>query len=260
MTPVLRVESLTFGYDGGTLVKDLTFEVGPGEILAVMGRNGVGKTTLIRCILGMKEPTSGHCTVSGRTVSRNMTLDGIGYVPQARSLVFPYAVRDFVMFGRLGSGSIFASPSDEDYARADECLADVGLSEFKDRPIDRLSGGQLQLAYLAKALVNEPTLLVLDEPESHLDLHNEMMILDVLRHVVKERSIACVINTHHVNSTLKIADSCLIIGKDAYVSGRPSEVIDEDVIREFFGVDGRIVHYELDGITRSEVVVLSHTL
>ena len=258
MSTILSVESLSFGYGDEALVRDLTFDVSEGEIVAVMGRNGVGKTTLIHCILGMKIPMSGRCILSGKEVTKNMPLTGVGYVPQARVLVFPYSVRDFVMFGRLGSGSIFASPTDDDYRKAETCLDEVGLLAFKDRPIDQLSGGQLQLVYLAKALVNDPILLIMDEPESHLDLHNEMMMLDVLKHIVKEKGIACIVNTHHLNSTLKIADSCLIIGKEGCLSGRPSDIINEEVLRTYFGVNSRFIPYELDGEEVFEISVLNH--
>lgn len=245
---ILEVKNGCFGYTPDTpVLKDISFTVEPGQILAVMGRNGVGKTTLVKCISGILQWNSGESFVDGVPVVKGVPIKGIGYVPQAHSLIFPYSVRDVVVFGRLANGTCFSVPSKNDYDAADAAIEAVGISDIAEKPCDRLSGGQLQLVFLAKALVNDPKLLILDEPESHLDFANELTMLNMVKRMAIEKGMGCIINTHYPNNALRIADRCIIMGRDDHVEGDTKDVMNEDNVRKYFGVISKMMKFEYEG-------------
>ncbi|WP_050618709.1 ABC transporter ATP-binding protein [Intestinimonas massiliensis (ex Afouda et al. 2020)] len=245
MGHAIEVKSGCFSYfTGHEVLKDISFSLDAGKVMAVMGRNGIGKTTLIKCVVGLLKWNSGYSYINGKESKSTGAMKEIGYVPQAHKVSFPYSVCDMVVFGKVGHSSYFATPSKQDYALAENVLQQVGIYELKDHPCNELSGGQLQLVYIARALINAPKLLVLDEPESHLDFRNQIRLLKMIKKVALEKEIACIINTHYPNHALRIADQCFLLGEQGYIVGSAKEVMTDKNIQTYFGVYSQSVQFQ----------------
>ena len=243
---LLHVEKGSFSYPGGVpVLQNISFSLDTGEVLAVMGPNGIGKTTLLKCLMGILKWQSGCSLINGRDSSEER--HQIGYVPQAHRFSFPYSVRDMVVFGRAKHMSVFSSPSREDYHIADAALEDVGISHLRNVSCNRLSGGQLQMTLIARALAGKPKILILDEPESHLDFCNQFTILKVIKRLAKEKDIACIMNTHYPNHALRTADRILLLNENKYMEGKASELLTRENIQKYFGVDSAIVSVKSTG-------------
>ena len=160
----------------------------------------------------------------------------MGYVPQAHKTSFSYTVFEMVLFGKIGHNSYFANPKTQDYEEVEKVLVRMGISELRDKPCNELSGGQLQLVFIARALVNSPKLLILDEPESHLDFRNQLRLMKIIKEYVSEYKISCIINTHYPNYAILFADKCLLLGDDDYQVGEITEILNEKSISEYFSV------------------------
>lgn len=209
-----------------------------------MGQNGIGKTTLLKCVTGILEWQRGQTMIDGKPVDALRASPGqflIGYVPQAHSLSFPYTVREVVTMGRARHIGLFSVPSKNDRSIVDQAIEEVGIGHIRDKLCTQLSGGQLQLVFIARALVGKPRVLILDEPESHLDFRNQFMILNLIKKLVKERGISCIINTHYPEHALRISDTTLLLGLDSYMFGKTEVIITEENVRNYFGIDVRIL-------------------
>lgn len=245
MNRILEVNYGCFSYSQKQpLLKNISFSMEEGQIMAVMGRNGIGKTTMIKCIVGILSWDSGYSQVASKMSRKNKPMKEIGYVPQAHKVSFSYTVQDMVVFGKVGHNSYLASPGKQDYALAGEILEKVGIYELRDYPCNELSGGQLQLVFIARALINSPKLLVLDEPEAHLDFRNQIRLLKLIQSLVSENNMACIINTHYPNHALRIADRCFLLGEQDYITGNTDEVMTEKNIRKYFGVHSHSVKFQ----------------
>ncbi len=248
MSKILEVQDGSFAYtQNHPLLQNIIFSLDGGQVMAIMGRNGIGKTTLIKCIVGILSWDNGFSAIGGKRSQKNKPMKEIGYVPQAHRVSFDYSVRDMVVFGKAGHSSFFAMPSQKDYDLADQMLKKIGIYDLRENPCNKLSGGQLQLVYIARALINAPQLLVLDEPESHLDFRNQIRLLKLIQSVVSEKNIACIINTHYPNHALRIADKCFLLGEQDYIVGNTEEVMTDVNIQKFFGVYSHSVEFQYKG-------------
>jgi len=171
-------------------------------------------------------------------------LKNIAYVPQAHSFSFSYTVRELSIMGRAKYLNIFSTPSKSDYDIVEKVLDEMGILYLKDRKCSELSGGQLQLVFLARALVGEPKILILDEPESHLDFKNQTKILRTIVQLAKKKNITCIFNTHYPEYALRISDKSMLIGKDDYIIGKTSEIINEENLKKYFGINTKIIEIE----------------
>lgn len=242
MKELLRVDNGSYWYQKErVLYEGLCTTVNEGEILAVLGPNGVGKTTFLRCVLGLSRWKTGKTLIGGRDIA-NLSPREIGrtiaYVPQARSLPFSFSVLDVVLMGRSAHVGNFAQPSKEDYIFAETALDRMGVSHLQNRYFGELSGGEAQMVFIARALASDPKIIVLDEPESHLDFRNQLVILSALRELADQDGIACIVNTHFPEHALRIADHALLLGKNGLrpKSGSVCEVLSEESLRDYFGV------------------------
>ena len=200
------------------LFADLSFSLPKGQTLVLLGRNGRGKTTLLKCIAGLLRPTAGEVRCSGIT----------GYVPQSFAPTFSYSVFDVVLMGRARHVGIFSNPTASDRIRAREALEELGMAGFARRSIATLSGGERQLVLIARALASEADMLLLDEPAAALDFHNQAVVLATLRRLTRERGISVVMTTHEPTHALEIADRAVLL----YGSGRAEEGAVDDVCTE----------------------------
>ena len=208
---MLQVNDLAFSYGRRAILSDVSFEVQSGEIVAVLGPNGSGKSTLLRCINKILRPHHGQVhldkhSIAALTAERIASL--IAYVPQ-RIETASLSVFDAVLLGRKPYFTWFAGAND--YAMVEAMLERLELDALSNRPIDRLSGGEAQKVALARALVQEPQLLLLDEPTSALDMKNQVEILTLLREIVSERNIMALLSIHDLNLAIRHADRFLLL-------------------------------------------------
>jgi len=241
---MLKVESLAFGFPGRTIGRDVSFSLSDGEVMCVLGPNGGGKTTLFRTVLGLLAKHSGSIALEGQsieTLSRSEIAKLIGYVPQGHSGYFAYTVRDFVLMGRTAHLGIFSSPSKKDFDVADRALASLGMAQLAERPITEVSGGERQLALVARALAQEPRLLVLDEPTASLDFGNQVRVLERIAALART-GISILFSSHDPDHAFLCAQRALLLAEGrALEIGAPREVIRADTLQRLYGVSVEVL-------------------
>lgn len=247
---ILSVQNLEFSYGTKKALQDISLSMDKGEILCVMGPNGSGKSTLIDTILGLHLPEKGHIYLEGsdvHTLSRTEIARRASYVPQTHAVTFPYTVREMVLMGRTAYISPFGVPPEEDNGRCDAALSRVGMLSLADRPCNTLSGGELRLVLLARALCQETPLILMDEPTAHLDYRNELIFLETIRDLCQENSISIILATHAPEQAFYLESSHLPVTAmflkegQHYCSGAPNDVITSDVLQEVYGIRAKII-------------------
>ncbi len=237
MSAVVSVEALGLRFDQRILWEDLSFELQPGEFLAVLGPNGTGKTSLIRILLGLLEPSAGRVLVNGGPPREGR--QHVGYVPQQRAFDRDLALRarDLVRLGldghRWGNGRL----SSEERARIDRAIASVGASDYADAPIGRLSGGEQQRLRIAQALVADPALLLADEPLLSLDLAYQHTITGLLDERRRTAGTPVLFVTHDINPVLGLVDKVLYLAPGSWAIGAPDEVLTSETLTQLYGTD-----------------------
>ncbi|MDO4754223.1 MAG: ABC transporter ATP-binding protein [Bacillota bacterium] len=233
---------------GRRVLSNVHFSVGEGEVLAVLGPNGIGKTTLLRASMGFLNWTDGGSYIDGRDIrefGQKELWKGISYVPQAKFPSFALTAIDMTVLGRNPYLRLLSSPGEEDYRMAESVLERLGISHLRDVAVNRMSGGELQMVLIARALVSEPRLLILDEPESNLDFANQLRILHVIRELAEKDGISCIFNTHYPQHAYRIAHKALLLGRDGRnIFGKVEEILTEQNIRDFFSVESRLHRVE----------------
>lgn len=248
MKEIVGVRGVGFSYGGAFHLEDISFNVGSGEVLALLGPNGCGKTTLLKCINALLPPSKGEIDVVGKNIkdlSRSELARLIGFVPQTHSPPFPYTVTEVVLMGRASHLSIFQQPSRMDYALSEKALDLVGISQMKDRIYTQISGGERQLVLIARAIAQEPQVLLLDEPTAHLDFRNQLVVLRMVRRVAKEKGLGVIMSLHDPNHALSFSDKVVLLGNGRVrASGAPLEVIKPETILDVYGIETRVLTHE----------------
>jgi len=241
---ILSVNDLDFAYNGTRVLHDVEFNLNGGELMAILGPNGVGKTTLLKCINAIHAPCAGKVLVEDRDVLRMRPDEialGIGYVAQ-RSEAARLTVFDAVLMGR--KPHIVWRVGEKDLKVVDSALKRLHMTHLALRYIDCLSGGELQKVAIARALVQEPRLMLLDEPTSSLDLKSQVDILTMLRRVVDEHRIAAIMTMHDLNTALRYADKVLFLKDGRIHSTGPACEVTSDVVEEVYGLPVHIHHVQ----------------
>jgi iron complex transport system ATP-binding protein len=237
--PVFAVSDVEFDYGGAFRLARTSLEVGEGEILALVGPNSSGKTTLLRLLSKVHAPTRGEIRFRGKPlggVARSSLAREVAVVPQEESLAFSVSVEELVLMGRFprATGRLFEGP--EDLARAREAMTLAGILDLADHPVDALAGGERQRVLLARALAQEPRVLLLDEPTSHLDLWHQRHLVGLLRRLNRERGMTVVFVSHDLNLAGDLAHRLLLLSSGRVVRlGAPDEVLDEAVLEVAYG-------------------------
>lgn len=238
---VLSVSELSFAYPGGEAVlRDAGFSVRPGEMLAILGPNGSGKTTLLKCVLGLLRGAGGRIVLDGRDVrlySPGEQARRVAYVPQTPRTAFAFTVRQIVMLGRTPHLGAMGFETDNDLGVVSAAMEMTSVREFAERTLDELSGGEAQRVMIARALAQQPTVLLLDEPTSHLDIRNQLLIYRMMRRLAHDWPMAVVCVSHDVNLAGRFADT-LVLMRDGEVlaDGAPDEVICPEILRRVYDV------------------------
>jgi iron complex transport system ATP-binding protein len=256
----LTVEHLAFGYPGKAVGEGVSFAVEPGEVLCLLGPNGGGKTTLFKTVLRLLAPRAGAVRMDGESIAdwtRPRLARTFGYVPQAQLTGFPFTVREVVLMGRTAHIGPFAVPSRRDRAAAEESLATLGIAHLGDREYTQISGGERQLCLIARALAQEPQVLVMDEPTASLDFGNQVRVL-VQVETLARRGIAVIFSTHDPDQAFLCAQRVALLSQGRLVAlGAPEAVITPERLGAIYGVSVEIALIQGPGGARTRVCVPS---
>ncbi len=234
----LSVSDLTFAYKKAPVLSGVTFDAAPGELVAILGPNGVGKTTLFRCILGEQKRYAGTIAIDGtdaKRLSPRETAHRVAYIPQTHEGAFRFSVFDTVLMGTTHTLPPFASPGKAQEALAKEALQKLGIDTLSERSFDTLSGGEQQLTYIARALAQQTKILLMDEPTSSLDYGNQLSVLSAVRGLATE-GYTVLLSTHNPQHALWFADRVLAM-KDGRVAafGTTKQTLTPQLLETLYG-------------------------
>jgi iron complex transport system ATP-binding protein len=236
---LISSRDLGFGYPGKAVGRGVALYVRAGEVVCLLGPNGSGKTTLFKTLLGLIPAQGGMVSIGGvqlDQLSRSEIAQRIAYVPQAHAAQFPYRVIDMVVMGRTAHLGLFAAPSERDRAKARGALELLGVGDLADTPYTRISGGQRQLALIARALAQDTRLIVMDEPTASLDFGNQVKVLGQVKQLAA-RGLGVVLSTHDPDHAFATATRVLLLhDKGLIADGPPGEVLTPKKLRSVYGV------------------------
>lgn len=267
--PMLQLEDVCFSWPGHAVLNGVTLAVERGEVMCLMGQNGCGKSTLIDCVLGENTPSSGMILLDGddaSTLSAAQRARIAAYVPQVHECTFPYTVEQMVLMGRTVYLGSMGSADDDDLDAVAAALATCGVEHLAQRPCTELSGGEMQMVLLARALAQDTPLIVLDEPTAHLDFRNELVFLETIERLVAERGVTVFMATHSPNQAFHLTAAglntrvAMMAGGGVALQGAPEEVLTEQGILEVFGVHALVA--DAHGAGRGELarcIIPMHT-
>lgn len=251
MTPVIELDDVSAGYPRNPVFTHLSLSIPQGQFVGIIGPTGSGKTTLIKSMLGVHELHGGVVRVMGQSIKK-MPPGSIGYVPQLETVdwTFPVTVEQVILMGLYTNRTYLPWPSRDEKRRVAELAERLGIGDLLDRHIRNISGGQQQRTFLARALINNPKLLILDEPTSGVDMKTQHEVLHQLQHLNRE-GISIVITTHDLNAVAAHLPWVVCFNKTVIAEGRPKEVLTEENLRKTYGGDLTVIEH-------GEYLLISH--
>ncbi|MCD7948351.1 MAG: ABC transporter ATP-binding protein [Oscillospiraceae bacterium] len=259
----LHVDDLLFSYGEKPVLDGLSLRVRQGEICCLIGTNGCGKSTLLDCVLGYLHPERGLIEVQGEnvhTLSAQALARLIAYVPQVHARSFPYTVAQLVLMGRTAHLERFGAPDAADYAAAEQAMAQANILHLAERPCTQISGGEMQMVALARALAQQARVILMDEPAAHLDYRNELLFLEQVERLLLETGVTVLMATHAPNHAYyfesrghNVTVAAMSCGAVAY-RGAPREVLTPEILREIYAVETRLLPYQTSGGTAHQIV------
>lgn len=249
--PVLELVGVSAAFGDLTVLRDVTLRVFPGELVGVLGPNGSGKTTLVRVARGFVRPTAGEARLFGRGIARWRDRDlarHVAVVPQREDALFPFSVEETVLMGRAPHLGRLGFETAHDHAVAERVLGELDLLDLRSRPITELSGGERQRAIVARALVQEPSLLLLDEPTAALDIRHQVDLLTLLRRRNREERLTIVTILHDLNLATLFCDRVILLRDGAiYADGATDEVVTYANVKAVYRTEVYVGLNELNG-------------
>ena len=244
----LEINKATFSYKKGTPVfKEVSFSINEGDIFCILGQNGAGKSTLLNCVGNLFSLDSGEVRLDGKVVSSMSRMEiakRIGYIPQFHTPVFPYKVFDFVLLGRTPHIGAFSAPKKEDISITKNAIEAVGISHLVEKPYNEISGGERQLVMFAKAMAQEPDIILLDEPTSHLDFGNQFKILNLIDNLSKS-GFSVIMTSHFPDHAFLVSTKVGIMKDQTLIDmGTADDVVTEENMRQAYGLDVKIAFIE----------------
>jgi iron complex transport system ATP-binding protein len=238
------LENATFSYGEKEVFLGISLEVKKGDILCILGPNGCGKTTLLRCIQGGLKLKQGRIFLEGKDLGMLTPVERarkIGIVFQEHNLFFPYPVLEVVRMGRAPHLGFFARPGVRDAEIAVHALERVGVAYLKDKAYTQISGGERQLVLIARTLAQEPEVMLLDEPTSHLDFKNQVLVLKIMERL-SEDGLSIIMTSHYPNHAFLFSNKIALMAHGRfYAVGEPEEVISSENLRAIYGIEVRIL-------------------
>lgn len=239
---ILEIKNGCFGYPKqGIILSDINLSLEEGHVLAVLGPNGIGKTTLLKCIIGLLPWADGMTLLYGRdirTIKPKELWSTISYIPQSHGFAFSYTGLEMVLMGRSPHLGTFSQPGHKDIEMAEAMMEKTGITRLAGKDCNRMSGGELQMVLIARALINEPKLIILDEPETGLDFHNQILVLNMIERLSHEDGISAIINTHYPTNAMSVADEAFMMNRGgSFFYGSTEEVLTEENISKSFDVN-----------------------
>ena len=240
--PIVQLRGVTCGYDGAPTLSDLHLEIRRGEFVGLLGPSGSGKTTILRTILRAVDIYSGEVLVDGRSVFEKRPR--IGYVPQLETIDwnFPVTVEQVVMMGRTAESRLLPWYRARDWETAREMMRRLGIAHLANRHIRELSGGQQQRAFLARALVSNPKLLLLDEPTMGVDIKTRDEVMHLL-HDLNHQDVTIIMTTHEINAVAAHLPWVVCLNGGVIASGPPGEVFTPDILKKTYNADLHVTQY-----------------
>ena len=245
----LTVTNATCGYGSVPILKDVNLHLKQGEIVCILGPNGIGKTTIFKSVLGFLTLLEGEITLDGvnkNEITQREFARNVGYVPQSHEPPFPYSVPDVVVMGRASRLRNFETPGIRDYMIADKVLNMLGIGYLREKTYTQISGGERQMVLVARALAQSPKLLVMDEPTANLDFGNQISVLESIKRL-SGRGLGVLMTTHSPDHAFLCCDRVILITKSKKVfEGSVDEIVTEENLREAYGIDVKIIETESD--------------
>ena len=266
---LLELKRVCFSYNHRNILENINFQMNRGQIFCLIGPNGSGKTTLLDCIMGILPLKNGKIFLQNQDISQLSSKNiaqNIAYVPQIHKKTFPYTVEEIVLMGRTAYNNMFTSPGLRDLFIARDAIKKVGIAHLKDRPYTELSGGEGQLVLIARALAQQTDLMIMDEPTTHLDFQNSLMVLEAIRHLVEENELSVLLATHHLNHAFYFENNgldtiaAMLNHQKFAVFGRPGEVLSEAHIEKVFNIDCRIIDYHSEHSLKQKYIIPLKTI
>jgi iron complex transport system ATP-binding protein len=243
-TCALELDHVSAGYEQNRVIEDLSLAVAEGEMAAFLGPNGAGKSTLLRTLTGLLKPLAGVVSLFGSNVARLKTADRarlIAVVPQEFNTPMAYTVAELAMIGRTALLKPWQQPSPADIQVVERALVYTDVSDLRDRPLDALSGGEKQRAVIAMALAQEPRIIVMDEPTTHLDLNHSLEIMQIIERLNREQGVTVLMTSHDLNLAAEFCRRLILMDHGRVVAdGTPAAVLKENTLREVYHCELRI--------------------
>lgn len=249
MSDIYDIRNLSFSYPTlpRKVLDGVSLTISQGEVLSVLGRNGAGKSTLLGCMLGLLKPQAGEIMLFGkslRDMKEREVAALVGYVPQNHIPAFGHTVSDFVQMGCASRIGLFSHPGKREREDTAAALSEMGLEELSDRPYTEISGGERQLATIARAIVTRPRIVLFDEPTAHLDFGNQLRVLRIIKQLA-DKGFAVVITTHNPDHAMLLGGRAAVLDRQGQlVSGKTEEIITEDSLRHIYGSDLNLKYIE----------------
>ena len=245
---LIQCNNINFSYDGKRqILNNVSFSIEKGQLVTLLGPNGVGKSTLLNCVTGLLKPQGGKVFLDDEDIfslSRKSIARKIAYVPQKNNVPFDYLVKEFVVMGRTAHLGILTTPSEHDYELVDDALLKLGITDLAERQINELSGGDQQKACIARALVQEPELVILDEPTAALDYGNQIKVLNLIKELLG-LGFAVIQTTHNPDHCFMLGGQVAILDNSGNLEiGDCSNIMTEKKLSDVYNTDLRLVYIE----------------
>lgn len=241
---ILDINGIAFSYKRASIIEEITFSVEEGELVAILGRNGAGKTTLLKCLNRILSPQMGTVVVEGidtRSMRPIQIARKMGWVPQQAEASM-MTVYDLVLLGR--KPHFGWAPSKGDYDKVDEALHTIGIAHLALRAADELSGGELQLVQIARALAQDPRIILFDEPTSSLDIHNQYRLMKTIRTIIEDSGRSALLAVHDLNLALRYSERFILLKEGRIFAAGGREIINETTIGAVYDIDVRVIEVE----------------
>jgi iron complex transport system ATP-binding protein len=242
----LNIENVSFSYDGkNKIFENASFHVRKGDIFSLLGSNGAGKSTLIKCINRLLKIEEGHISINNqdiKSMGRNEIAKTIGYIPQMHKSTFQFRVLEVVLMGRTTHIGLLSSPGKEDIKIAEDALKKFGIYNLRDKSFNEISGGERQLVLFARVLAQQPSVLLLDEPTSHLDFGNQIKVLEVIEQMAKN-GLSIIMTSHFPDHAFLVSNKVAIMKNGSLIDvGVPNDVITNENMRAVYGIDVEVTY------------------